>query len=336
MGDMRGKMDLRTRMDKRRLMDYSRSGASAPTFVSATTNTAGTVVTVTFSKTMADPTGKHAQFTVNDGASNTVTAVALNVNTAKIDLTLTNAIDNGDTVTVAYTAGTVLSADGGVLASFTAQAVTNTVPVPAPTFVSAETSEDGETVTVTFSKTMADPSGKHAQFAVDDGAANAVTAAALNEDTTKIDLTLTNVIENGDTVTVSYTAGDVEAADGGVLGDFEAESVTNNVPSLYQEWSGYPNSPVLTASYPYQVIDRYSANPIHLAMSTTPFYNASAGKLNTSSDFIKVYYLNAGSWVFQSNTNNYYGEEYTAIYEANNDIYTNSGLGTVYFTQTTP
>lgn len=102
--------------------------------------------------------------------------------------------------------------------------------VSAPTFVSAETNEAGTVVTVEFDKEMADPSGKHAQFAVDDGAANAVTAAALNEDTTKIDLTLTNVIENGDTVTVSYTAGDVEAADGGVLGDFEAESVTNNVP----------------------------------------------------------------------------------------------------------
>lgn len=96
-----------------------------PEFVSATTNEAGTIITITFNKKMADPTGKHAQFTVNDGAANAVTAVALNATTTKIDLTLTNAIEHGDTVTVAYTAGTVASADGGVLASLAAQSVTN-------------------------------------------------------------------------------------------------------------------------------------------------------------------------------------------------------------------
>jgi len=100
---------------------------AAPVYVSSTTNEAGTIVTVTFDKEMADPTGKHAQFTVNDGEANAVTAAALNGTTTKIDLTLTNAIENGDTVTVAYTAGDVTSSDTGVLETFGAESVSNTV-----------------------------------------------------------------------------------------------------------------------------------------------------------------------------------------------------------------
>jgi kelch-like protein 17 (actinfilin)/kelch-like protein 18 len=109
--------------------------AAPPTFVSATTNTAGTVITATFSKTMADPSGKHAQFEADDGATNAITAAALNATTTKIDLTVTRTIDYGDTVTLDYTKGTVLAADGGILASFTNQAVTNAVPAPGPTKV---------------------------------------------------------------------------------------------------------------------------------------------------------------------------------------------------------
>ena len=97
-----------------------------PTFVSATTNTAGTVVEVTFSKAMADPTGKHTQFTVNDGASNTVTAAALHSgDNTTIDLTVTNTILKGKTITVGYTAGTVVATDTGILATFSGQVVTN-------------------------------------------------------------------------------------------------------------------------------------------------------------------------------------------------------------------
>ena len=98
-----------------------------PTVVSATTNATGTVVTVTFSKAMADPAGKHGQFSLNDGTARTFSAAALNADTTKIDLTITGGgwVAFGATLTLAYTAGTVLAADGGVLATFSGQAVTN-------------------------------------------------------------------------------------------------------------------------------------------------------------------------------------------------------------------
>jgi hypothetical protein len=111
--------------------DFQIGEPAGPTFVSATTNTAGTVVTVTFSKIMADPAGDQSQFTVLlNGTADTVSAAALNGTNNKIDLTLTNPVYEGDTVTVAYTAGTVVAADTGVLATFGAQSVTNASTVP--------------------------------------------------------------------------------------------------------------------------------------------------------------------------------------------------------------
>lgn len=114
----------------------------APTFVSAATNLAGTVLSVTFSKAMVNPAGKHAQFTVlTNGAANPVTAAALNADTKKIDLTLTNPVVFGNTVTVNYTAGTVAAADSGLLATFAAQTVTIPKQVTTPTVTVDESSK---------------------------------------------------------------------------------------------------------------------------------------------------------------------------------------------------
>ncbi|MBB6673782.1 SwmB domain-containing protein [Cohnella nanjingensis] len=199
----------------------------APSFVSATTNATGTIVTVSFNKAMADPTGTHGQFAVNVGGGfNPVTAAALN-GTNKIDLTLTTPVTSGQTVTVAYTAGTVTAANTMALASFAPQTVTNAV-LAAPAFVSATTNAAGTIVTVTFNKAMADPTGTQGQFMVNvNGAPNPVTAAALRG-TNKIDLTLTTPVTNGQAVDVMYTAGTVTAADTGVLATFAAPKPVSN------------------------------------------------------------------------------------------------------------
>ena len=193
---------------------------SAPTFSSAATNTAGTTITLIFSKAMADPSGKQGQFSyqVNSGSAQSFSAAALSG--GNIVLTTSGTpIAYGNTVTVSYTAGTVTAADGGVLASFSGQAVTNNIPAgSAPTFSSAATNTAGTTITLIFSKAMADPSGKQGQFSyqVNSGSAQSFSAAALSGG--NIVLTTSGTpIAYGNTVTVSYTAGTVTAADGGVL-----------------------------------------------------------------------------------------------------------------------
>ena len=207
--------------------------------------------------------------------------------------------------------------------------------IPAPVYVSATTNEAGTIITVTFDKTMADPSGKHAQFAVNDGSANAVTAAALNGTTTKIDLTLTNSIEVGDTVTVAYTAGTVVADDGGILESFSAESVTNIVVALYQAWSdGIGDSPELTSSYPYQNISVAGAGKPLLSISSGKFYMD--GTYYKCKELAKLYGWDVSSWVsygdFSAGNPLAFGADFT---QANYDVYTDSGLGTVYFEKTT-
>jgi hypothetical protein len=210
----------------------SSTAPAAPIFVSAETNEAGTIVTITFNKAMHNPDGKQSQFSFNDGTDKTFCVAVLNADTTKIDLTVNEeAVVNGANVTVDYTAGDVVAADNGVLANFTPQTVTNNVPVPAPTFVSAETNEAGTIVTITFNKAMANPDGKQSQFSFNDGTDKTFSVAALNADTTKIDLTVNGTaIANGANVTVDYTAGDVAAADNGVLANFTPQTITNNVP----------------------------------------------------------------------------------------------------------
>jgi uncharacterized repeat protein (TIGR02059 family) len=101
-------------------------------YVSSEVTTTGDV-SITFDKAMANPTGigAEAQFTVmvNDVAD-VVTAVQSTSTAEKIKLVLTTKVTSGQVVTVAYTKGTdaasqITSSDGGVLKTFTAQAVDN-------------------------------------------------------------------------------------------------------------------------------------------------------------------------------------------------------------------
>jgi hypothetical protein len=157
-------------------------------------------------------------------------------------------------VTVSYSGTDVTATDGGMLASFADYSVTNNVPTPTPTPTSAPTptptptptpapasptvtgaatNTAGTVITITFSKAMADPSAYAAEFSFKDNEIGGTfSAAALESDTTKIDLTVSGpAIANGDTVTVSYSGTDVTATDGGMLASFADYSVTNNVPT---------------------------------------------------------------------------------------------------------
>lgn len=105
------------------------AAAAAPTFVSAATNVAGTEVYVTFSKNIADPTGKHLEFyfTEADFGSTRAFSVASVVG-AVVTLTVSGVpITTGKALALYYVLGTVMSADGGILGSLTAETITNNV-----------------------------------------------------------------------------------------------------------------------------------------------------------------------------------------------------------------
>lgn len=215
----------------------------APTFTSSEVTTAGDV-SITFSKDMegsANLAGKEDRFIVLvEGNPVVVTGLSL-PGTNKIKLTLTTKITSGQVVTVAYTkdvdpAKQIKAADGGVMESFSAQTVTNSLEPEAPTFVSAEVTTTGD-VSIIFSEEMesaANLAGKEGQFTVlVEGNSDVVTELNLTS-TNKIKLTLTTKIASGQFVTVAYskdndTTKQIKSADGGVLESFSAQSVTNGL-----------------------------------------------------------------------------------------------------------
>lgn len=136
----------------------------ATTVVSTATNAAGNKIIITLNKSMADPAGKHGEFTVLvNGAPNAVTAAALDsLSTKKIVLTLTNSVASVNTVTLSYTAGTVKSADGVALPSFSGRTVTVLVPISTPAVTVTETNKNlavtaaTDDVTITVPSTVTD------------------------------------------------------------------------------------------------------------------------------------------------------------------------------------
>jgi len=215
---------------------------AAPNFSSSEVTSSGDV-SVTFNKAMEDTaalTGKEGQFTVQvDGFDDTVTGISLS-DTTKIKLILTTKITAGQAVTVAYaknadTAKQVKAADGGILESFTAQNVTNSLVPVIPAFVSSVVTDTGD-ISITFNKAMEDTAalaGKQGQFAVQvNGVDNAVTELSLIDTATKIKLVLTTKVTIGQVVTVAYTkdadtAKQVKAADDSILEGFTPRIVAN-------------------------------------------------------------------------------------------------------------
>jgi len=130
---------------------------SAPTFVSATTTTTGTAINITFSKAMNSPVGYANQFSysINGGTPQSFSAAVLDSNTAVIDLTTSGAaIAYDNTVTINYTGTSVTSTDGGVLATFNNQHVTNAMPGPTPTLTPTTSPTVTPTSTPTISPTI--------------------------------------------------------------------------------------------------------------------------------------------------------------------------------------
>ncbi|MFA5305982.1 MAG: hypothetical protein WC365_00895 [Candidatus Babeliales bacterium] len=111
----------------------------------------------------------------------------------------------------------------------------------------------------------------------------------------------------------------------------DASYLTLSAPD-YQPWTTYPDSPVLTSLYPYQVIFSAGAN-IRLVVNSAPWYYNFSGDTQVKSASVgKLYQLNTGVWEYISDADNY---SYTTLLQANADVYDSSSLTTVFFAKTT-
>lgn len=115
----------------------------------------------------------------------------------------------------------------------------------------------------------------------------------------------------------------------------------DNVPnSGYQKWDGRPDSPVLTALFPYQAICTQNYAYGYLLVSEYPLYVNESSYLSLITDTpSKAYGYSGGAWVLSSENdipgNTISVPNTTSIDQANNDIYTDIAHSAVYFEATT-
>jgi 3',5'-cyclic AMP phosphodiesterase CpdA len=120
---------------------------AAPVLVSASTDQSGNKVIIKFDKAMADPAGKQAEFSVAvNGAADVVQSASLcAMDSTSIELNLSTPIAYWNTIEVAYTKGTVTSANGAALESFTGQSVDNNTAADTVSKVTATINGDPAT-----------------------------------------------------------------------------------------------------------------------------------------------------------------------------------------------
>jgi uncharacterized repeat protein (TIGR02059 family) len=233
-----------------------------PTFSSATTNAAGTEVTLTFGEVLSATTAAASAFSVVVNGT-PVTPSSVTISGSSVVLAVSPAIQVGDTVSFTYTDPTagndsnaVQDAIGNDVASISSTPVTNASSVDTrdPSFVSATTNSAGTTVTLTYSEALSATTAGASDFAVTvGGVSRSVSSVAVSGST--VVLTLSSAVGAGQSVSVAYTdptgGNDTNAlqdAAGNDAATLAATSVTNSVPAPSSSGSPDPGTTTTTTT----------------------------------------------------------------------------------------
>ncbi|GAB6173137.1 hypothetical protein JCM15765_26150 [Paradesulfitobacterium aromaticivorans] len=206
----------------------------APILLDAITNADGSVIALTFSEPMADPSGKQAQFKATVGFTTDDPVLSVSRQTTdftKIDLALQNPIASGSWVTVTYTKGDVLDADGDALDSVYDFAV-NEIRV-----YTAETSSDGSKVVLTFNRNMmaTPPAATAGEFSVFAGGEQKPVQAVSRSltDPKVLELRLQTPIVSGVNVSFSHDLLSLQTEDGAYVPTIFITQVINRSTATY-------------------------------------------------------------------------------------------------------
>ena len=201
---------------------------TSPVYLSGSVASSGLTIDLVYDETVSTTTAAASAFTVqSDGNAVVVSSVAKSsvfntLGIRSIVLTLSSAIGNGKTVTVAYTAPAVNAATsnaaiqdtaGNDAISLAATSMTNnsTVDQTAPVYSSSALAANGLTLTLTYNESLGTTAPLASAFAVTaNGSAVAVNSVLISGST--VQLTLASAIGSGKTVTVAYTAPAVNTA----------------------------------------------------------------------------------------------------------------------------
>ena len=197
--------------------------AVPPTYVSTAINTAGTIVTLTYSETLSSTTALASAFTVT-ASGNTVAVSSVAISGSTVQLTLSSVISSEKTLTIAYAAPTASGATtntaiqdvvGNDAASLTAVSFTNssTVDQVAPIYSSVANTSTGLTITLTYNENLSTTTALGSAFTVTNGGVTIpISSVATASGTKTVVLTLSSAVGSGKTVTVAYVAPSVDTA----------------------------------------------------------------------------------------------------------------------------
>ena len=198
-------------------------------YVGSTTSAAGDTITVTWADDL-DPASvpAAARFSLA-GTAATIASTAISLHS--VVLTLTGTVAYTDVVTVTYTAAAnpAQTLNGVDVANLVTQPVTNVVP---PAFVSATSSNAGGTITLTYAGAL-DTGSIPASTDYTLAGTSATVAAPVSIVGSTVVLNLaTALVEYGETVTVSYTAGanPLKGAAGSAVANLVTEACANVTP----------------------------------------------------------------------------------------------------------
>jgi uncharacterized repeat protein (TIGR02059 family) len=228
----------------------------APIFTSAVTNTAGTLITLTYDEALISTTAPASAYTVTiDGVNFQPSGVAISGST--VQLTMGTAVEFGKTVTVSYNAPTpndlasnsaVQDSSGNDSISLSNAAVSNfstagpDVTPPTLSTISAS----GTTVTLTFNETLGSTVAPGSTFTVFVGN-DPVTVSAASVSGSTVVLTLASTVPSGELVSVTYVAPTSSSAtSNAAIQDYagnDAASFSGNNRTTSTAWSWVAGSP---------------------------------------------------------------------------------------------
>lgn len=213
------------------LVDNLLKGAS-PRIIQVTTNAGGDTMKVKFNMKMKVPSDTSA-FVLNASYNGNKNIPIFKPSLLKNDSTvlvypLGEKVYRDYKLLVTYSGSSIVSADSGLLNSITDLPVANIANGLPVQIISGNLGTDGITLTLEFSKSMDLKVGQYSYF---DLYSNSEKLSFIDYSVSGkiIQLTLSKSIHFGDTVILSYSAGNIKAADNGPLDVFSGLAIPNKV-----------------------------------------------------------------------------------------------------------
>ena len=156
-----------------------------------------------------------------------------------INLKAGNSINYGEEVLLSYNKGEVKAENEASLETFTAYEVVNGVAPATPVLSAAVTNTRGDRIILTFDRDMVIEGDQSSCFSLRMIPAPGTTGrvgitviqAEVMSDETKIELALSQRLEYGEIVKLTYTPGTIKSGEGALLEAINDESVINSVPA---------------------------------------------------------------------------------------------------------